>query len=398
MRTDIENQLINIVRSVVIEQNNASIACDILETELASGEECSACNCFERDGYNNVEGLMALAKKHQIQHLVSYYFLTLGDKRFIKRFFSSVSFTVEQVRAAEELTEALSAAQIKHVPLKGTVLRKLYAEAWMRNSCDIDMLVSRHELDAAGRVLEKLGYIKQDGLSAHDVTYARGRIHVELHYLLLEEYRMPKASEVLGEVWSHCEFNGGYCGIMSDAFYYFYHIAHMAKHFELGGCGMRAVLDTWILNHRCEFDPGARLEILKRGGLDKFEAGVRALSEFWFSDEGNNAPEILERFILTGGAYGNVQNGVMLSKKTKGGRLGYLLHRLFAPYSQLKRYYPFLDGKPYLLPFYEVRRWFDAFRRDRKKYLFEFSENIKNDGNSEQISKMLTDLGFNEKG
>ena len=206
MRTEIENKLLDIIRSVVIEENTADIDInDMLATEAKDGEVCTARGEQEHDSDKDIECLIAFAQKHQIQHLVAYYFLASGDKQFAKRFFSSVSFTVQQVRAAEELTETMSAAKIKHVPLKGTVLRKLYSEAWMRNSCDIDVLVSRDELDAAGRVLEKLGYKKQYGLSAHDVTYVRGRVHVELHYLLLEEYRMPKAAEVLGE---YCRFSG----------------------------------------------------------------------------------------------------------------------------------------------------------------------------------------------
>ena len=393
MRTDIENRLLEIARSVVIARSVKVDDTFLLDAVSESGAQ--TIGKAAGVDYNGMDEIFALAKKHQIQHLVSCYLYALGDVRLAKRFFSSVTFTVQQVRSADELSQALSVAKIRHVPLKGTVLRKLYPEDWMRNSCDIDVLVKDGDLEAAGRVLEALGYTKLDGLSAHDVTYTRGRIHVELHYLLLEEYRLPDVSRVLSEVWEHCEFGGGFVGTMSDEFFYFYHIAHMAKHFELGGCGIRTVLDTWVLNHCCDFNEAARGSLLVRGGLDKFDKCMRALADSWFCSDGGNASETLERFVLTGGAYGNVRNGVMVSKQMNGGRLSYLLHRLFAPYSQLKRYYPSLDGKPYLLPFYELRRWFDALRRDKRKYFYELGENIKRDEHSEKIGVMLNELGLN---
>ena len=394
MRTEIENRLLKIARSVVVEQDVKVDGDLIADTQNASDAQLS--DRAQNVDYTGMNDIFALAKKHQIQHLVSYYLYAKGDTRLAKRFYSSVTYTVQQVRSAEEIAEALSLAQIRHVPLKGAVLRKLYREDWMRNSCDIDVLVAEEDIAAAGRVLESIGYTRLDGLSAHDVAYTRGKIHVELHYLLLEEYRIPEVSRVLSEVWQHCEFDGGYTGKMSDEFFYFYHIAHMLKHFELGGCGIRTVLDTWVLNHRCEFSQTARSELLSRAGLDKFDEGMRRLAECWFGEEGQDAPDTLERFVLTGGAYGSVQNSVMVKKKMKGGRLLYLLHRLFAPYAQLKRYYPFLDGRPYLLPIYEVRRWVDAMRRDKKKYFYELEENMKKDGHSEKIGEMLDELGLNK--
>ncbi len=232
MRTEIENRLLKIARSVVVEQD-VKVDGDL----IADAQDVSGVQPRDRAqnvDYTGMNDIFALAKRHQIQHLVSYYLYAKGDTRLAKRFYSSVTYTVQQVRAADELREALSLAKIKHVPLKGTVLRKLYSEDWMRNSCDIDILVSEEDIEAAGHVLESLGFTRLDGLSAHDVTYTRGKVHVELHYLLLEEYRIPDVSRVIGEVWQHCEFDGGYTGRMSDEFFYVYHIAHMLKHFELG--------------------------------------------------------------------------------------------------------------------------------------------------------------------
>ena len=88
---------------------------------------------------------------------------------------------------------------------------------------------------------------------------------------------------------------------------------------------------------------------------------------------------------------------IIKSETRKGGRVKYFLGRVFAPYSLLVRYYPVLKKHPYLLPIFEVKRWFDAMRRDKKKYMAEFRENVKTDEQTEKIKKMLEQLGIDKK-
>ena len=78
----------------------------------------------------------------------------------------------------------------------------------------------------------------------------------------------------------------------------------------------------------------------------------------------------------------------------RGGKFKYLMHRLFAPYSQLVKYYPRLAKYPILLPYYEIKRWIQAMRRDGKTYRREFSENMKNDKSEGEVDKMLDTLGI----
>lgn len=42
-----------------------------------------------------------------------------------------------------QICSVLEQAQIPFLPLKGSILRDYYPEAWMRTSCDIDILVRR---------------------------------------------------------------------------------------------------------------------------------------------------------------------------------------------------------------------------------------------------------------
>ena len=40
-----------------------------------------------------------------------------------------------------------------------------------------------------------------------------------------------------------------------------------------------------------------------------------------------------------------------------GGKLRYACSRIWLPYEKLKTHYPSLDGRPALLPLYEIYRW-----------------------------------------
>ncbi|MFX7845188.1 nucleotidyltransferase family protein, partial [Acinetobacter baumannii] len=75
--------------------------------------------------------------------------------------------------------------------------------------------------------------------------------HIELHFNLIEDHRIKGASAILNRVWDAAVPCGGwtYQYEMPDELFYFYHIAHMAKHVENGGCGIRPFLDIWVLMH-----------------------------------------------------------------------------------------------------------------------------------------------------
>ena len=382
MSTNTEEILIKLIRAVAIEGDTAKAA------ELVSG--------MTDDG---LRALFRLAGMHQVSHFVAYVMMTRGDERFAKPFYTAAGLTAKQQVAVGEISGKFSEKKIPHIMLKGVVVRKLYPESWMRNSCDIDVFVKEENLKDAEDILIGLGYEKKiglDGMSAHDVQFDKNRVHVELHYALIAEHLYPKVDTVLGEVWERSSIRGSSEYVMSDEFFYFYHIVHMLKHFENGGFGVRPVLDLWFLNNRCEFSREKRDELLARGGLLKFEGELRRLAEYWFGNGDGEGLDTLIEFLFSGGAYGTTKNSVSLKKSRKGGRVRYFFSRIFAPYSLLRRYYPVLNKYPVLLPFYEVKRWFDALARDKSKYMHELRENVKEDGQSEKMDEMLKSLGLKD--
>lgn len=323
-----------------------------------------------------LERLYILAQRHDLAHIVGQ---ALGDLKLLgedeisqKLKNLAMQAIYRYVQLSYELGQScrvLEEANIPFIPLKGSVLRSYYPEPWMRTSCDIDILVQEENLDRAVEVLKQKLQYQGGGKSDHDVLLrSPGGTTLELHYDTIQErYANHTSRDVLAGIWEDASpiKAGSSHMLLSDPMFYFYHIAHMAKHFEVGGCGVRSFLDIWILNHKVDHDKDAREQLLREGGLLQFAKAAETLSEVWFSgapmDEWSRH---INDYILRAGLYGDAQNRAALGQAKKGGKLRYVLtQRVFMPYAYLKAEYPVLEKHKWLTPIYQVVRWLRALRR-----------------------------------
>lgn len=361
----------------------------------------------ERNNYSPalLQDLLKISSKHDVAHLLvlglkQNELVTKENNEIEKRILRAVS-RHEKIRYEyENLCEALEKAQVPFLPLKGSVIRRYYPEAWMRTSCDIDVLVHERNSEKAKSVLvDKYGYSYR-GRSSHDISlFTTTNTHVELHYDLVEDGIANGSSEVLKNVWDMSVIREGYVfwHEMPDEYYYFYHIAHMAKHFENGGCGIRPFIDLWILDGIQETDIDKRNKLLEQGNLLKFANAARKLSRIWFSDEQYDfISQQMENYILRGGVYGTNENRITVQQQKKGGRIKYALSKIFVPYDVIKFYYPILQKHKWLTPFMEVRRWFKLifcghFRRVKKE--LNYNQNI-DKASADDTRRFLCDIGL----
>lgn len=322
-------------------------------------------------------GVYALAVRQDIAHLIGYALqkLALPESALLEKLKEATLQAVyRQVQLEYEygnICSALEQEKIPFVPLKGTVLRAYYPEPWMRTSCDTDILVKEEDLTRAIGILEKkLGYTS-GGKSDHDVSlHSLGGIHLELHYDTIQErYEVNGCRDVLGQIWeAAAPKETGSCHLwLTDEMFYFYHIAHMTKHFQNGGCGIRPFLDIWIMNHKMPYDRGKREALLREGGLYQFAQAAQKVSEVWFSGAQPDAMDTaVMEYILGAGIYGSNANRAAIGQAKNGGRFKYLLtRRVFMPYDYLKAEYPILKKHKWLFPVYQVVRWGRMLRSGR---------------------------------
>lgn len=312
--------------------------------------------------------LYKLSKSHDLAHLVGDALIKndlIGDGEIKAKFQKQMMLAVYRYEKINyelgRLRKVLNEAEIPFIPLKGSVLRKYYPEPWMRTSCDIDVLVHESDLERAASALTTAAGYKADSKGSHDVgMFSDGGVHLELHYSLIEDKIVGSVADILQNAWekaSPVSDNSEY--VFGDDMFFFYHTAHMAKHFINGGCGIRPFIDIWVLNHRVSFSREKRDALLAKGGLLTFAKQSESLSEAWLGNgEHTDITRRMQDYLLKGGVYGTTANRVSVQQIRKGGKLRYAFSRIWLPYDVLKFHYPSLEGKRWLLPIFEVRRWF----------------------------------------
>ena len=383
--------------------NITQIMMTLIKKTIGSNDD----HCFDELSEETAKKLYKLSASHDLTHLLTSPIEKenlINNASYLSAFQKQTFMAVYRYERLkyelDSLCRVLESAKIPFIPLKGAVLRAYYPEAWMRTSCDIDVFIDKKNLDIAIAVLkEKLQYTEHE-CGAHDVSmFSNAGIHIELHYELIENERVNGVSSLLKNVWNYSKpvDSCDYQYRMSDEMFYFYHIAHMAKHFEIGGCGVRPFLDIWILNHRVEHDSFKRDEILAQGGLLAFANASKQLSEVWFGDDVHTELTLqMENYLIDAGVYGNSANRVAVTYAKKGGKLQYFLSRIWIPYDKLKYVYPTLENKRFLTFFFQIRRWCRIFsKKERLKLSNEMRITAtQSTEKSNQTANLFNELGI----
>ena len=346
-----------------------------------------------------------MSKSHDLAHLVGDALIKndlISDNKinsvFEKELYTAV-FRYESINyELGNIKEILSENEIPFIPLKGSVIREYYPEPWMRTSCDIDILVREENIDKAVKALVENGYTKERK-NYHDVSlYSVGGVHLELHFSILE--LKENIDKVLSRAWDYAERKDGFEYSFTNEFFLYHNIAHASYHFIGGGCGVRPFVDLFILLEKLQYDVEKLNKLLIEAGIKTFADKMEELSKVWFEDgEYTDVTRELENFVLSGGVYGTLENSVSVGQNKKGGKIKYILSRVWLSYDVLKVQYPNLEKNKWLLPFYEVKRWLRLlFKGGVKRSVNEIKVTANMDSEKvERSARLMSELGLIER-
>ena len=350
-----------------------------------------------------LEQVYILAVKHDLVHLPGHVLGNLGvpdclPMRAMKQAaFGAVQRCLRLEYELGQICNAFEQAQIPYIPLKGAVIRKLYPEPWMRTSCDIDVLIHEENLERAAEVLVTgLSYRTDYKKAYHDMSlFSPSGIHLELHFSIQET--MENIDGLLSKVWEHAVPVTGYQYALEKEFLAFHLLAHMSYHFVGGGCGIRALMDIFLLRERKLYDERVLRGYLSQCGIERFYDSILELISVWFRGS-TPAPlaERMEQYLLTGGTYGTQEQRIAVRQQREGGRLGYLLGRIFMPYRNLKIRYRVLEQYPILFPVFQVYRWIELLFGGRmKRSIREAKITMQTENDvSKQVNEFLRQIGL----
>ena len=316
-----------------------------------------------------LEKLYRITKSQDLAHLLGDVLLRenlLSDYKELQQKFiverRMAFYRREQLNyELKNVCEILESVGVEYLPLKGSILQSYYPEPWMRTSCDIDVLIRQEDVERSVKSLCENGF-KVEGDDYHDMSlYSMSNMHLELHYELIEERDSLVIHTRLSDIWSKVlpMENTAYGRTMSNELFLFYHVAHMAKHFVYGGCGIRPFLDLWIMESKLDYNREVLQGLLQEGGIYRFYEYALRLSSHWFAGETVDETSVeMENYLLRGGVYGSTENKISVNRDKPKNKFAYVLSCVFLSYGNLKLIYPSLERHKWLFPFYQVRRWF----------------------------------------
>lgn len=341
---------------------------------LLRNEICGTDLPKDFDLSDNIADLYRLSNRHDIAHLTGdalfrNKLISEGKAAdfFRQRIVMAVYRYEKQAAELKRISDAFSAAGIEYIPLKGPVIRELYPEPWMRTSCDIDILIHEEDVEKATESLSEIGFETDGKKNYHDIHFYCGDIHLELHFNICENKKQLDVG--LSKVWDHAEKVGDYEYRESPEYFVFHHIAHMAYHFLAGGCGIRPFIDLRILKQKGFYSEEKLLPLFKESNLIRFYRSVCKLTDVWFFEGKHDDLTLqMEKYIISGGVYGNADNANAAGAAESKGKRKYLLKAAFPPYKTMCIIYPSLVKRKLLLPFYYIHRVFiKTFGKDRKR-------------------------------
>ena len=326
------------------------------------------------------QALMKLAKSHMLQPLL-YDGLRRDEKTWAQvpeavqkalheAFFQAVYQDTHMNLLRNALEEKLSARQIPHIFLKGSVLKQNYPIPALRTMCDMDILVRTEDYDLIDGISPTLGGRKEHSDGNHRTYTFPANLAVEFHPNLLHQ-ATPIAAGI-NPGWQYADPKAP--NALTEEGFYLNTICHLAHHFVSGGVGVRFVLDIWVNRHLRQPAPDrAFVEAeLERFRLLDFTRNMEALAEYWFGNgEGSPLLEELGEYILTSGSHGTLDREILNAMSlSSGSRFSALMKKVFYPRAELEDRFPWCKGKPLLLPaawcaraYYAVTRHGDLILR-----------------------------------
>lgn len=304
-----------------------------------------------------ISALFSLSKRHDLAHIVSSALnkcnLLTDDeakKKYNQEEILSVYRYVQTEYTYEQIRGIFDKANIPYIPLKGSVIRPYYPKESMRTSCDIDILVKEENLDTAIEALTQNGF-KCGERHYHDVSlYSPNQIHLELHFNIQEN--IDTLDTVLKDAWLYAVPVNETLYRFADEFFLFHIFSHMSYHFLSGGCGIRSLMDIWIMEHKMGISYTQAKDLLEKAGIYVFASEISNLVDVCFSDKSKDAfSDILLSYIFDGGVYGSSQNRIAVKKENTKNTFKYSMQRLFMSYRDMIIIFPILKKLPFLLPF-----------------------------------------------
>lgn len=362
--------------------------------------------------FDNEKEVFRLLKENGLLGLVGPY---LDDKLCSQRFNQlKIAAMYEYIRKDEVQTQLikkvsalLNEHQIEHIFLKGSRLKPLYPESYMRGMGDIDILVLESKLQIVENLFREHGILLELRSPAHDFYRTKENEVIEIHPRLYNDFN-PKYKPLFDRVWEDATLIDGHRFELEHTFELLYLIYHLAKHLASSGVGLRSLLDIsiYLKVYENHIDKKLLDYYLTETSMTKlFQTTLQLNQHFFgiaskFTDStftlNEQQIERIATYIMTSGIHGTgSQFNDMAPRLVKDkSRIRVLLRVAFPKLKDLKVMYPILNKVILIYPFCIIHRLFKLVFIKRKQSFSKIKKLDVNKDEVEIISKVFNDLGL----
>ncbi|MBE5741956.1 MAG: hypothetical protein E7360_01395 [Clostridiales bacterium] len=316
---------------------------------------------------------------------------------------------IKDVQSEIDIKTVLDAFEdngIKHMPLKGYHLKKLYPSTEMRYASDCDVLIDIEQLKQVRALVDELGLATKRHDEHHDIVYyPETKTIFELHKCIF----VGPLKKYFGIGFERATVKDGYKYFyeMNREIFYISILAHSAYHFaESAGVGIRHLTDIYLYRKAYDLNEEYLDEELKKCGLLQFKNQFEKLSNFFFKDEQADeftlklADHIIESTLFSNEEKKAASDVASKSNDSscdvKKAKKRTFWSALFPPKENMQFSYPILKKHLWLLPIFYFVRWFHVlFTRPKNISKLKSVGKVK----SEELDEMKyirTGLGINE--
>lgn len=340
---------------------------------------------FDKTNDLDINYLIKLCKNHSMLPLLyvslKHYCIELTPEQeayLSKQYKNSVFIEAVQESEKKLIVDTLCENNIKCMPLKGSILKYLYPSPELRTMSDIDILFDDSKSKEVNKVLTELGY-KCNKSGGTDDEYSKPPfLNIEMHRIMVDG-NFEQIADYYSNIWEVIKpvKDGSFVYEMSLEDFYVHMVAHVARHYAVGGIGIRFVFDEWIYLKHYEnvlnFDYiNSEFEKLN---LLKFAENFKNMTLKWFNGlETTPLEEDMSKYIFDSGTHGNIVHeqsvkvllGKEGTKNFKSSKFLYVWKMIFPSFKYMKARNHILKKFPILLPYFYVERLFVAVFKKKK--------------------------------
>lgn len=258
-----------------------------------------------------------LAKLHNVTGIIAVQIKKLPqnqrpDRELMSKFNQYLGYSIQnyedKIEGYNLLTKALTDKKIKHLVLKGAVLRDLYPVKELRTSGDTDIVTT--DLDICTDILVENGFsVNKKDMVQHELSY-KNQVYEIKNYV---DHVMNKSDLYFTSLFdeNECYSENGYTYFLKPENHLAYIIAHLFAHVKLSGAGVRQLMDIDVLFRTYKINLDKVLDICKEIKCLNAAKCLISLTKEFFNTPVDFEYEIdediytlLTETILNGGVFG----------------------------------------------------------------------------------------------